>query len=402
VKLEYGEKYEKFRAELREFLRGWPLRGSEASLPKAEQEAIFRQQGVERGYVYREFPKRYGGSEQESDALADAILREEYWRASAPGDILGQGASLLAPTLLAVGSEAQRERFIPPTLRGEMVWCQGYSEPGSGSDLASVSSRAVLEGGRWVIHGQKIWTSRAAQADWMFGLFRTEPDAPKHAGISYLLIPMDQPGIEVRPLKQISGSLEFNEVFFDGALSAAENIVGKRGEGWQVSRVTLLHERKLMGNPHLLRGHWNDLLDLARRTRRGGRPALADPVLRQRLAAIEGTLRCAETSTMRQLTAAARGEEHEVMLSLLVTKLYSTQLGEQIARCAYDLLGAEGLLAPTEADVAEYANTGTASGFVEQYLFSLGPLIAGGASNIQRNIIGERALGLPRDLRKGK
>jgi alkylation response protein AidB-like acyl-CoA dehydrogenase len=402
VKLEYGEKYDKFRAELREFLSGWPLRDAEGSLPQAEQEAIFRRRGVERGYVYREFPKRYGGSEQEPDALADAILREEYWRAGAPGDILGQGASLLAPTLLAVGSEAQREHFIPPTLRGEMVWCQGYSEPGSGSDLASVSSRAVLEDDHWVIHGQKIWTSRAAQADWMFGLFRTEPEAPKHAGISYLLIPMHQPGIEVRPLKQISGSLEFNEVFLDGAVSAAENIVGKRGEGWQVSRVTLLHERKLMGNPHLLRGHWNELLELARRTQRGGRPALADPALRQRLAAIEGSLRCAETSTMRQLTAAARGEEHEVMLSLLVTKLYSTQLGDQIARCAYDLLGAEGLLAPTEADVAEYGNTGTASGFVEQYLFSLGPLIAGGASNIQRNIIGERALGLPRDLRKGK
>jgi alkylation response protein AidB-like acyl-CoA dehydrogenase len=402
VKLEYGEKYETFRAELREFLAGWPLSGAEAALPMAEQEAIFRRRGVERGYVYREFPKQYGGSEQEPDALADAILREEYWRTGAPGDILGQGASLLAPTLLAVGSEAQRERFIPPTLRGEMIWCQGYSEPGSGSDLASVSSRAVLEGDRWVIHGQKIWTSRAAEADWMFGLFRTEPEAPRHAGISYLLIPMDQPGIDVRPLKQLSGSMEFNEVFFDGAVTAAENIVGKRGEGWQVSRVTLLHERKLMGNPNLLRGHWNELLDLARRTRRGGRPALQDPALRQRLAAIEGRLRCAETSAMRQLTAAARGEEHEVLLSLLATKLYSTQLGDAIARCAYDLLGAEGLLAPTEADVAGYGNTGTSTGFVEQYLFSLGPLIAGGASNIQRNIIGERALGLPRDLRKGR
>jgi alkylation response protein AidB-like acyl-CoA dehydrogenase len=402
VKLGYGEKYETFRAELRAFLRGWPLSGAEAALPLAEREAIFRRRGVERGYVYREFPKRYGGSEQEPDALADAILREEYWRAGAPGDLLGQGASLLAPTLLGVGSDAQRERFIPPTLRGEMIWCQGYSEPGSGSDLASVSSRAALEGGRWVIHGRKIWTSRAAQADWMFGLFRTEPDAPRHAGISYLLIPMDQPGIEVRPLRQLTGGVEFNEVFLDGAVTAAENIVGKRGEGWQVSRVTLLHERKLMGNPHLLRGHWNDLLDLARRTQRGGRPALADPALRQRLAAIEGILRCAETSTMRQLTAAARGEEHEVMLSLLVTKLYSTRLGDAIARCAYDLLGAEGLLAPTEADVADYGNSGTPSGFVEQYLFSLGPLIAGGASNIQRNIIGERALGLPRDLRKGK
>jgi alkylation response protein AidB-like acyl-CoA dehydrogenase len=401
VNLAYGEQYERLRAELREFLAGWPLAGGEAALPPAEQEALFRRRGVERGFVYREFPKEYGGSEQPSDALADAIIREEYWRAGAPGDILAQGPSLLAPTLLACGSEEQRRRFIPPTLRGEMVWCQGYSEPGAGSDLASLTSRAVLRGGEWVIHGHKIWTSRAHQADWMFGLFRTEPEAPKHAGISYLLVPMRQPGIEVRPLQQLTGGIEFNEVFLDGAVTPAANVVGTRGGGWQVSRVTLLHERKLMGNPHLLREQWSQLLDLARRTRRGGRPALRDPALRQRLAAIEGTLRCAETSTMRQLTAAARGEEHEVLLSLLVTKLYSTRLGEEIARCAYDLLGAEGLLAPTEADVADYGNTGTATGFVESYLFSLGPLIAGGASNIQRNIIGERGLGLPRDLRKG-
>jgi len=221
VNLEYGEKYERLRAELREFLRGWPLAGAEAALPIAEQEALFRQRGVERGYVYREFPKLYGGSEQPPDALADAILREEYWRAGAPGDILLQGPSLLAPTLLACGSEEQRRCFIPATLRGELVWCQGYSEPGAGSDLASLSSRAVLDGDEWVVHGHKIWTSRAHQADWMFGLFRTEPDAPRHAGISYLLIPMRQPGILVRPLRQLTGGVEFNEVFFDGARTPA-------------------------------------------------------------------------------------------------------------------------------------------------------------------------------------
>jgi len=402
VNLEYGKKYEELRAELREFLRGWPLAGAEAALPPPEQEALFRRRGVARGYVYREFPKEYGGSQQPADPLAEAIIREEYWRAGAPGDILLQRPSLLAPTLLACGSEEQRQRLIPPTLRGELVWCQGYSEPGAGSDLASLASRAVLEGERWVVHGHKIWTSRAHQSDWMFGLFRTEPDAPKHAGISYLLIPMRQPGISVRPLRQLTGGVEFNEVFLDGAVTAAGNLVGRRGEGWQVSRVTLLHERKLMGNPHLLREQWSQLLELARRTRRGGRPALADPALRQRLAAIEGELRCAETSAMRQLSASARGAEHEVLLSLLVTKLYSTRLAEAIARCAYDLLGAEGLLAPGEADVADYGNTGTATGWVEQYLFSLGPPIAGGASNIQRNLIGERGLGLPRDLRKGK
>jgi alkylation response protein AidB-like acyl-CoA dehydrogenase len=402
MNLEYGERYETLRAEVREFLRGWPLSGAEAKLPPAEQRALFRQRGIERGYVYRDVPRRYGGSEQPPDALADAILREEYWRAGAPGDILAQGPSLLVPTLLALGSDAQKERFVPPTLRGEHVWCQGYSEPGAGSDLASLKSTAVLEGDEWVIHGQKIWTSQAMHADWMFGLFRTEPGAPKHAGISYLLIPMRQPGIEVRPLKQLTGSLEFNEVFFDGARTAASNLVGRRGEGWQVSRVTLLHERKLMGNPHLLRESWNRLLALARRTRRGGRPALADPALRQRLAAIEGVLRCAETTGMRQLTAAARGREADAMLSMLVMKLYSTDLGQRIASCAYDLLGAEALLAPTEADVADYSHAGTATAFVEQYLFSLGPAIAGGASNIQRNIIGERGLGLPRDARPSK
>jgi len=400
VNLEYGPRYEALRAELREFLAGWPLQGEAAALPRAEQEALFRQRGIERGFVYRDVPRRYGGSEQPPDAIAEAVIREEYWRAGAPGDLLLQGPSLLVPTLLACGSEAQRQEIVPPTLRGERVWCQGYSEPGAGSDLASLASRAVLEGDEWVIHGHKIWTSNARHADWMFGLFRTEPDAPRHAGISYLLIPMRQPGVEVRPLKQLTGSLEFNEVFLDGARTAAANVVGRRGEGWQISRVTLLHERKLMGNPHLLREQWRDLLALAKRSSLRGRPALEDPALRQRLAAIEGRLRCAETSTQRQLTASARGAEHEVLLSLLVTKLYSTDLVQEIARCAYDLLGPEGLLAPSAEDVADYGNLGTATAFVEHYLFSLGPAIAGGASNIQRNIIGERGLGLPRDLRR--
>src|SRR5262245_16042446 len=295
VNLEYGEKYETLRAELREFLGGWPLTGAEAALPTAEQEALFRRRGVERGYVYRGVPRRYGGSEQPPDALADAILREEYWRAGAPGDLLLQGPSLLVPTLLACGTEEQRQEIIAPTLRGERVWGQGDSEPGAGSDLASLASRAVLDGDEWVVHGHKIWTSNARHADWMFGLFRTEPGAAKHGGISYLLIPMRQPGVVVRPLKQITGSLEFNEVFLDGARTHASNVVGRRGEGWQVSRVTLLHERKLMGNPYLLREQWRDLLALARRSRVRDGPALDDPALRQRLAAIEGRLRCAET-----------------------------------------------------------------------------------------------------------
>jgi alkylation response protein AidB-like acyl-CoA dehydrogenase len=394
VDLEYGERYERLRAELREFLGGWPLAGAEAALPAPEQEALFRRRGVERGYVYREFPKRYGGSEQPADPLADAIIREEYWRAGAPGDILLQGPSLLAPTLLACGSEEQRERFIPPTLRGEIVWCQGYSEPGAGSDLASLSSRAVLEGDRFVIHGHKIWTSRAHQAEWMFGLFRTEPDAPKHAGISYLLIPMRQPGISVRPLRQLTGGVEFNEVFFDGAVTAAENVVGRRGEGWQVSRATLKHERNSIGAAAQTNALFQGLVHLAKTTRRGGKPAIEDATVRDRLVAIEGYVRAHEYSSYVQLTRDARGEDPGILQ--LMSKLNSTNIGSEVAKLALEILGDDGLLDPTVQDEMVYLPNANRS-WITQYMYSLGIAIAGGSANVQRNVIAERGLGLPRD-----
>ncbi len=396
--LSYGAEYESFRAQLREFLAGWPLGGEEAALPLAEQERRFRNRGLERGYLCRHVPVEYGGSGQEPDPTKDIIIREEYAASGAPGDRLEQGAGMLVPTLLEWGSEEQKRLFVPPTLRGEIRWCQGYSEPGSGSDLASLQSRAVLQGAEWVLNGQKIWTSNADKADWMFGLFRTEPEAPKHAGISYLLVPMKQPGIVVRPLKQLTGSLEFNEVFFDDARTPADHIVGKRGEGWQVSRSTLKHERGLIGSPRLMRSLFDGLLDLARRTERAGRPALEDPRVRQRLAEIEGYVRSAETTSLRLLSARLKGEEHKVVLPMLMAKLFSTDVAQMVAKAAYELAGAEGLLAPPRAE-AYYDESGTGPGWTHNFLATLGPAIAGGASNIQRNIIGERGLGLPRDLR---
>jgi alkylation response protein AidB-like acyl-CoA dehydrogenase len=399
--LSYGAEYESFRAELREFLAGWPLRGAEAELPIEEQERRFRARGLERGYVCRHVPVEYGGSGQEPDPVKDAILREEYAASGAPGDRLDQGAGMLVPTLLEWGTEEQKRRFVPPTLRGEICWCQGYSEPGSGSDLASLQSRAELKGGEWILNGQKIWTSFADRADWMFGLFRTEPEAPRHAGISYLLIPMKQPGITVRPLRQLTGSLEFNEVFFHDARTSAENIVGKRGEGWQVSRSTLKHERGLIGSPRLMRGLFDALLDLARRTQRGGRPALEDPRVRQRLAEIEGYVRSAETTTLRLLSARLKGQEQKVVLPMLMAKLFSTDVAQMVAKAAWDLAGDEGLLAPLRPE-PYYDSSGTGPGWTHNYLATLGPAIAGGASNIQRNIIGERGLGLPRDLRASR
>ena len=397
--LELNEEYEAFRRELREFLKGWPLTGAEADLPREEQEPLFRKRGIEAGYVYRDLPTEYGGGGHETDVLKDHIILQEYLAVGAPGNMVTQGAALLAPTLIEFGSEEQRREFVPRTLSGELKWCQGYSEPGAGSDLASLQCSAVLDGDDWVINGQKIWTSNAREADYLFGLFRTEPEARKHAGISYLLVDMKSPGVDVRPLRQMSGGLDFNEIFFTDVRTPATNIVGKRGEGWAVSRATLKHERNLIGNPNLMRGNFDATLELARKTLRNGRPAIEDSHVRQRLAEIEGFVRTAETSTLRQITAAYRGEELKVMLPMMMAKLYTTDTMQKLMILAYDLLGSDGLLAPTEEDVAGYARTHTLTGFVEQYIFSLGPAIAGGASNIQLNIIGERGLGLPRDPR---
>lgn len=402
MNLEYTEAYRAYRDEVRRFLSGWPLEGDEARLPKEEQEAIFRHRGVEGGYVYRAVPREYGGAGQEPDALKDQIVLEEFHRAGAPGDLRNQGAGLLAPTLLEFGTEAQKRRFVPKALSGEESWCQGYSEPGSGSDLASLACHGRADGDAFVLNGQKIWTSNADKADWMFGLFRTEPDQSKHAGISYLLIDMKSPGIDVRPLDTLTGGAEFNEVFFDEVRVPMDNLVGRRGEGWAVSRATLVHERNLIGNPNMLRDMWNDLVDLARRTDRGGRPAIEDPQVRQRLVEIEGYVRTQKTSNMMQFTAQLRGEMLKVMRPMLMNKLYSTETTQRIMRCAYDLLGSDGLLAPREDDVEGWSRNTTPSGWVEAYLFSLGPAIAGGASNIQLNIIGERGYGLPRDPRPPK
>jgi len=397
--LELNEEYEVFRQELRAFLKGWPLTGAEADLPLDEQEPLFRKRGIDAGYVYRDLPTEYGGGGHETDVLKDHIILREYLAAGAPGNMVTQGAALLAPTLIEFGSDEQRREFVPRTLSGELKWCQGYSEPGAGSDLAALQCSAVLDGDEWVINGQKIWTSNAQEADYLFGLFRTEPEARKHAGISYLLVDMRSPGIDVRPLKQMSGGLDFNEIFFDDVRTPAKNIVGKRGEGWAVSRATLKHERNLIGNPNIMRENFDATLELARKTLRNGRPAIEDSHVRQRLAEIEGFVRTAETSTLRQITAAYRGEELKVMLPMMMAKLYTTDTMQKLMILAYDLLGSDGLLAPTEEDVAGYARTHTLTGFVEQYIFSLGPAIAGGASNIQLNIIGERGLGLPRDPR---
>jgi alkylation response protein AidB-like acyl-CoA dehydrogenase len=398
--LRLGEVYEKLAAEAAAFCReSWPLSGADAALPEREQAIAWRKRALAAGWLHRSVPQAYGGAGIAPDVMAETVIRQAFDRAGVPHRGSVQGTHMLVPTLLECGTEEQRRRYIPPTLTGEMTWCQGYSEPGAGSDLASLQSRAELVGEEWVLRGQKIWTSQATEADMMFGLFRTEPDAPKHAGISYLLIPMRTPGIDVRPLVMMQGGVDFCEVFFDGVRIPAESIVGRRGEGWKVTRATLKHERMLIGDSAGARMSYDALVALAKQTTRNGRPALEDEGVRQRLAEAAGWVATQEWAVARMLSAIHKNQDAKVVSELLMAKLLSTDTQQRIAKLALELLPDEGLREPGGEDVVMGIKPFTRGRWVSHYMFSLAGAIAGGASNIQRNIIGERVLGLPRDQR---
>jgi alkylation response protein AidB-like acyl-CoA dehydrogenase len=389
VDLTYGAAYEAFREEVRAFLRAhWP------TSPGSLDVTAFRKAAIDAGYLYRSIPRRYGGSDQPSDVLKARVIREEFSAAHAPMEIKSLGTQLLVPTLLEIGADWQRDRFIEATITGEIKWCQGYSEPDAGSDLASVRTRATLNRDEWIISGQKVWTSFAHEADYMFLLARTDPDAPKREGISYLLVPMDQPGIEVRPLRQITGDSEFNEVFLNEARTGCDWIVGEPGDGWRVANTTLKHERAWVGDvaesDHLM----NSLIRLAQRTRGPNcRPWIEDARLRSRLIEVQGYIEAHRYSGYYQLSKSLKGEFAGPVA--LTNKISSTNVAERIAAIAIDILGDASLLPHTGAGAD--ADVG-AERWMYQYFGSLGSAIAGGASNIQRNIVAQRGLGLPRDL----
>lgn len=390
--LRYSAEYEAFRSEVQAFLREhWPPKGEDAALKKREAEARFRAKAVAAGYLYRSVPKAFGGAEQAPDVLKAQIIRDEFARARAPGEIAGVGTAMLVPTLLECGTAEQQQRFIPKTLSGEFLWAQGYSEPNAGSDLAALRTRAELADGEWLINGQKIWSTLAQYARYMFLLARTEPEAGKHAGISYLLVDLKQPGITIRPLRQITGGAEFCEVFFDQARTPADWIVGRRGEGWKVSKSTLSHERSALGGASTSVTLFDKLVELAKTSQYQGQPAIRHPLIRERLVALEGTVQSHLYSSYRQLSMAAHGQDPGVVA--LMNKLVSTNIGHDVARLAKDLIGDALLLAPP-ADGAKGAGP---EKWINQFMGSLGIAIAGGTSNIQRNVIAERGYGLPRD-----
>jgi alkylation response protein AidB-like acyl-CoA dehydrogenase len=305
----------------------------------------------------------------------------------------GIGTMMLVPTLLERGEDWMKEKWVPSTIHGETIWCQGYSEPGSGSDLASLKTRGEIVGDEWVINGQKIWTSGAQHADYLFCLVRTEPDAKKHAGISYLLIDMKQPGIDVRPLRQMTGTADFNEVFLTDVRTPKDWIVGNRGEGWLVSRTTLKHERNSIGSAAQTVDQFNALVQFAKERKTDGKPAIEDPGIRRALVEIEGYVMAHQHSGYLQLTKDVKGESAGLLS--LMNKLNSTNIGNRVSHLAMEILQEDGALAPSERAPGEMSST--AGGWVTQYMWSLGIAIAGGTAAIQRNVIAERGLGLPRD-----
>jgi alkylation response protein AidB-like acyl-CoA dehydrogenase len=385
--LSYGADAEAFRAEVRAFLKAEWRPGDRRKDELKAYIRQFRHAATAANLLYRGVPRRYGGSEQPVDVVKAQVIREEFQRAFAPMEVAGNGMNMVVPTLLERGTEAQRELFIEKTVTGDFVWGQGYSEPGSGSDLASVRTRGELVGDKWIINGQKLWTSQGMAATHMFALVRTEPDAPKHDGITYLLIDLDQPGITRRPIRQMTGEGGFCEFFFDNAETPLAWQVGERGKGWQVSRTTLKHERASIGSADGLGSQFAKLVELARESGR-----ITDPLVRERLATIEGFVLAHRFSSFRLFSTAIAGEDAGPIA--LMMKLLLTEIGHEMALTAQELIGDDGLVEPAPAGTRGRGP----EKWLDQIMGSLGNSIAGGTSNIQRNIIGERGLGLPRDL----
>ena len=395
MKLSFSPEDELFREEVATWLadnlcgefepirfRGGP--GDEHSF--VEERKAWEQKLAEGGWTCIGWPKQYGG--RAASVEQQVIFNEEYARAGGPGRMGHIGETLMGPTLIAFGSEAQRERYLPGIRAGREFWCQGYSEPSAGSDLANVKSRARLnEGtGQWQINGQKVWTSLAHESQYVFVIARTDPDSSAHKGLGFFLVAMDQPGVTVRPIEQLTGTSEFNEVFFDDAVCAADDIVGAPGEGWKVAMGLLGFERGVstLGQQMLFQ---NELDEIVRVAKANG--AACDPALRQRIAEAHIGLRIMRFNSMRMLSGG--GDDGSLQKEAMIYKLYWSSWHRNLGKLAMDVLGAESEIVPE----APYG----LSRLQSMYLFTRADTIYGGTNQIQRNIIAERALGMPREPR---
>ena len=394
--LRFSDEDEAFRAEARDFLEthldadfaalrglGGPGKEHQDFEGRLEWEQLLGREG----WSVVGWPKEYGG--KGLPVTQQVIWHQEYARAQAPGRVGIVGEGLLGPTLIAFGTDEQKARFLPGIVSGEALWCQGYSEPNAGSDLANVQTRAHLDGDEWVISGQKVWTSLAAWAQWMFMVCKTDPEAdPKHRGISYLLCSMDQPGIEIRPIIQVTGTSEFNEVFLDEARTSSDLVVGEVNDGWRVAMGTLGFERGVLTLGQQMA--FSQEFDLVLKAARGNGKA-TEPEMRKRLADAWIGLELMRLTALRTISGEPGPETS-------INKLYWATFHRRLGELAMDVLGAEGTILTSDAAMSG-GEAYPLSELQSLFLFSRADTIYGGSNQIQRNVLGEHVLGLPREPR---
>ncbi|MDA8375114.1 MAG: acyl-CoA dehydrogenase family protein [Actinomycetota bacterium] len=402
--MNYPAETEAFRAEMRAFLAAnlpadWKGTGGLPEHEVAGFTASWRETLYKHGLLALTWPVEYGGGGQ--PWVNQIVLAEEFARAGVPtgGPNDGFGIQMVGNTILRWGTEEQKHHFLPRIISGEDKWCQGYSEPNAGSDLANLGTRAVLDGDEWVINGQKIWTSAGHLANWIFVLTRTDPEAPKHKGITFLLVPMEQTGVEVRPIRMISGDSEFNEVFFTDARTPASNVIGSIGAGWSVAMTLLGYERGEAAATLAIRfkGELERLMELAVES-----GANRDPVIRDRLAWCYSRVEVMRYLGLRAMTSLLAGQEPGPESS--ISKLYWSEYHRVVTELAVDILGPRAL-SPTgrrpstafRTDDAGAPNSSNSWDMV--FLNARAGTIYAGTSQVQRNILGELVLGLPKEPR---
>ena len=405
--LTYPPEAEAFRLELRTWLEenlpaGWGTPGHSMT---ADERQSFNTEWTKKlsegGWICASWPTEYGG--RGLSLMESVVLNEEFANLNAPMRADFFGDTLVGPTILQWGTEEQKKFFLPKILSGEITWCQGFSEPDAGSDLASLKTKAELDGDEWVINGQKVWTTQAHYADYVFLLARTDKDVAKHAGISYLLVPMRQEGVETRPIAQVDGSAEFNEVFFTNARCPKDNVVGGVNNGWKVAMTTLGFERGTSATT----GHrrfQRELDAIVDEAKKNGK--IADPVIRQRLASAWSKVKIMQINGLRTLTSAIN-EDHATLALGATNKMYWSEYHRDVMELYLDIMGMEGLvLTGQDTDDTEFVPGVGArhrrpgypvSPLQARFFFSRSETIWGGTAQIQRNIVAERVLGLPKE-----
>lgn len=392
--------YTKEDLAFRDKVRAWLAANLPKSLPTLEDRKAWHRKLYEAGFLGMGWPKAYGG--QDARPMEQAIVADEMARVNAPAPVNNLGISIVGPTIIVHGTEAQKQRFLKKILTAEEIWCQLYSEPNAGSDLASLRTRAEDTGDHFLVNGQKVWTSGGHISDWGLLLARTDGAAPKHKGISCFLINMRQPGIEVRPLRQITGSSEFSEVFMTNARVEKEHLVGRLNEGWAIAQTTLSYERGGNALSRVTRAlaNFNRLVEATKRLRRAGGLAFDDPVVRQKLGRIYAEIEVMRYGALRVLSQLEKGEHPGPESS--ITKLYYTEMDKRFQELAQEILGPYGQL--TEGGPEEFAldvdsAVGERGTWAYAFLWSRAGTIYAGSSEIQKNIIGERVLQLPKEVR---